>query len=97
MEVYQGLYGPGVRRLPVAYIGVLTVSAQSWEGAFRHFDQNNNNAIDGDELRLALERFGYRLSPALQNLLKRKYGAGLFFRASNPIRLFCPFVHSCSI
>jgi hypothetical protein len=30
-----------------------------------------------------LERFGYNLSPALQNLLKRKYGAGLSFE--NPI------------
>jgi Ca2+-binding EF-hand superfamily protein len=58
---------------------VLTVRAQSWEGAFRHFDQNNNNAIDGDELQQALEQFGYHLSSQLQNLLKRKYGTGLSF------------------
>ena len=58
-------------------IGVLTVMTQSWEGAFRHFDKNGNNAIDGDELELALERFGYNLSPQLQDLLKRKYGATL--------------------
>jgi Ca2+-binding EF-hand superfamily protein len=46
---------------------------KSWEGAFRHFDKNGNNAIDGDELEQALERFGYNLSPQLQDLLKRKY------------------------
>jgi Ca2+-binding EF-hand superfamily protein len=55
------------------------VRAQKWEGVFRHFDKNNNNAIDGDELQQALERFGYNLSPPLQDLLKRKYGAGLSF------------------
>jgi Ca2+-binding EF-hand superfamily protein len=60
-------------------IGVLTVSTQSWEGVFRHFDKNKNNTIDGDELEQALERFGYKLSPPLQDLLKRKYGAGLSF------------------
>ena len=60
-------------------IGVLTLRAQSWEGVFHHFDQNSNNAIDGNELEQALERFGYHLSPQLQDLLKRKYGAGLPF------------------
>jgi Ca2+-binding EF-hand superfamily protein len=69
-----------VRGLPSrSRIGVLTVRAQSWEGVFRHFDKNNNNAIDGDELQQALERFGYNLSQPLQDLLKRKYGAGLSF------------------
>jgi Ca2+-binding EF-hand superfamily protein len=57
----------------------LTVRAQSWEEAFRHYDKNKNNAIDGDELEEALERFGYSLTPQLQGLLKRKYGAGLSF------------------
>jgi Ca2+-binding EF-hand superfamily protein len=46
---------------------------KSWEGVFHHFDQNNNNAIDGNELEQALERFGYHLSHQLQELLKRKY------------------------
>jgi len=46
---------------------------KTWEGVFRHFDKNKNNAIDGDELQEALQKFGYKLSPPLQDLLKRKY------------------------
>ena len=52
--------------------------AQAWESAFRRFDKNHNNSIDEDELQQALEQYGYKLSPQLQDLLKRKYGAGLF-------------------
>jgi len=69
-----------VRGLPSrSRIGVLTVRAQDWEGVFRHFDKNNNNTIDGDELQQALQRFDYNLSPALQDLLRRKYGTELSF------------------
>ena len=57
----------------------LTVRTQRWEEAFHHYDKNKNNIIDGDELEEALERFGYHLTPHLQALLKRKYGAGLSF------------------
>ncbi|KAI0271103.1 hypothetical protein BGY98DRAFT_1128248 [Russula aff. rugulosa BPL654] len=46
---------------------------KEWEGVFRHYDRNHNDYIDGDELGQALERFGYPLTPQLQNLLKRKY------------------------
>ena len=60
-------------------IGDLTVRVQTWEGVFRQFDIDNNNAIDGDELQPALEKLGYKLSEQLQDLLKRKYGAGLSF------------------
>jgi hypothetical protein len=60
-------------------IGVLTVRAQQWEDVFRRFDKNKNNTIDSDELEQALERLGYKLSPPLQDLLKRKYGARLSF------------------
>jgi Ca2+-binding EF-hand superfamily protein len=78
MEVYQGICW--ICHLPSrSRIGVLTVTAQSWEGVFHYFAKNNNNVIDGDELGQALERFGYKLSPQLQDLLKRKYGAGLSF------------------
>ena len=73
-----------VRGLPSrSRIGVLTVISQALEGLFRHFDKNKNNAIDGDELQQALQQFGYNLSPPLQDLLKRKYGAGLSFE--NPM------------
>jgi Ca2+-binding EF-hand superfamily protein len=69
-----------VRGLPSrSRLCVLTLRAQSWEGVFRHFDKNNNKTIDDDELEQALEQFGYKLSPQLQDLLKRKYGAGLSF------------------
>jgi peflin len=60
-------------------IGNLTVRAQSWERVFQRFDTNNSNTIDGDELQQALKELGYELSPPLQDLLKRKYGAGLSF------------------
>jgi Ca2+-binding EF-hand superfamily protein len=69
-----------VRGLPSrGPIGGLTVRAQAWESVFRHFDKSHNGTIDGDELRQALEQFGYKLSPPLQDLLKRKYGTGLSF------------------
>lgn len=51
--------------------------AQQWEEVFRRVDKNKNKTIDGDELERALEQLGYKLSPPLQNLLKRKYGARL--------------------
>ena len=41
-------------------------------------DSNHDNTINDDELQQALEQYGYKLSPQLQDLLKRKYGAGLF-------------------
>ncbi|KAN0126399.1 hypothetical protein V8E52_000039 [Russula decolorans] len=46
---------------------------KQWEDVFRRFDKNKNNTIDSDELEQALERLGYKLSPPLQDLLKRKY------------------------
>jgi peflin len=77
MDIYQGVRAWG---LPShSCIGVLTVRAQSWENAFRHFDKSKDNVIDGDEVQQALETFGYALSPQLRDLLIRKYGAGLSF------------------
>jgi Ca2+-binding EF-hand superfamily protein len=68
------------------------VRAQAWEGAFRRFDKNNNNIIDGDEMQQALEQYGYKLSSPLQDLLKRKYGAELFLS----IQCLLPIVHAYS-
>jgi len=53
------------------------VRAQEWRGVFRDFDKNHNGTIDGDELQLALKKWGFELSTSLQLLLKRKYGAML--------------------
>jgi hypothetical protein len=70
-----------VRVLPSpSRIGVLTVSAQSWQGVFDYFDKNKNNTIDGGELEQALKQYGYDLTTDLQELLKRKYGAGLSYQ-----------------
>jgi peflin len=70
-----------VRGLPSpSRIDDLTVRAQSWQGVFDYFDKNKNNTIDGDELEQALKQYGYDLSTDLQELLKRKYGAGLSFQ-----------------
>jgi Ca2+-binding EF-hand superfamily protein len=69
-----------VRGLPSpSRIGDLTVRAQNWESVFRRFDEDHSNTIDGDELKPALQQLGYELSPALQDLLRRKYGTGPSF------------------
>ena len=84
-----------VRSLPSpSYIGVLTVRAQSWQGVFGYFDKNKSNTIDGDELEQALKQYGYRddLTTDLQELLKRKYGAG----HSLSVQSLLPIVHACS-
>ena len=73
-------------------IGVLTVRAQNWQAVFHHFDQNKNGVIDGDEMKVALERFGYHLSSQLVWLLRRKYGAGLSLSIQS---LLC-VAHACS-
>ena len=76
MEVYQGV----LRSLPSrSRIGILTVRTQTWEDVFSRFDKNQSDTIDAKELQKALEGFGYNLSSQLQDLLQRKYGAGLSF------------------
>jgi Ca2+-binding EF-hand superfamily protein len=54
--------------------GFLTI-VQDWKGVFRHFDHDGSGTIDGQELRSALNQFGYNLSPQLLSLVQRKYGA----------------------
>ena len=49
------------------------------ETVFREFDKNNSNTIDGDELQQYLNKNGHELSPQIQGLLQRKYGAGFSF------------------
>ncbi|KAI0260133.1 EF-hand [Gloeopeniophorella convolvens] len=46
---------------------------QEWQHVFRHFDADQSGAIDGTELRSALNQFGYELSPELLRLLVAKY------------------------
>ncbi|KAJ7454596.1 hypothetical protein B0H11DRAFT_2069139 [Mycena galericulata] len=46
---------------------------QDWQGVFRHFDRDRSGTIDGAELRDALARFGFNLSPRLVGLVERKY------------------------
>ena len=70
-----------VRGLP-SRSRVPTVRAQEWEGVFHDFDKIKNNTIDGDELQQALKKWGYELSPPVQGLLRRKYGARLSFEQS---------------
>jgi peflin len=45
-----------------------------WQNVFRHFDRDHSGSIEGRELSEALKSFGYRLSPALLNLIELKYG-----------------------
>jgi len=46
---------------------------KDWQNVFRHFDRDRSGTIDGGELREALSQFGYNLSPALLELVQKKY------------------------
>ncbi|KAI6007751.1 hypothetical protein F5J12DRAFT_892620 [Pisolithus orientalis] len=58
------------------YIKARTID---WQNVFRHFDRDRSGTIDGSELRNALSRFGYNLSPRLLQLVQKKYAT-----ATNP-------------
>ncbi|KAG1867011.1 hypothetical protein C8R48DRAFT_772201 [Suillus tomentosus] len=47
---------------------------KDWQNVFRYFDRDRSGTIDRNELRDALSRFGYNLSPPLIKLIQVKYG-----------------------
>jgi Ca2+-binding EF-hand superfamily protein len=84
--------------------GFLTI-VQDWKGVFRHFDHDGSGTIDGQELRSALNQFGYNLSPQLLSLVQRKYdvkgsapqAGGYHAHAQLPGITFDRFVRACVV
>ncbi|XP_013384020.1 programmed cell death protein 6-like isoform X2 [Lingula anatina] len=44
-----------------------------WQNTFRSYDRDNSGAIDKNELKIALQSFGYRLSDRFYDILIRKF------------------------
>ena len=62
-----------------------------WQNVFRHFDRDHSGSIEGRELSEALQSFGYRLSPALLNLIELKYGKSTLLDIADRKSLSTPF------
>lgn len=45
-----------------------------WQKAFKYFDRDMSDSIEGHALADSLEQFGYSLSPTVQSLVEKKYG-----------------------
>lgn len=71
---------------------------KDWQNVFRHFDRDRSGSIDGRELHDALRQFGYNLSPALLQLVERKYAtsAPTQYGATGGIS-FDRFVRACVV
>ncbi|KAI3907126.1 hypothetical protein MKW92_015247 [Papaver armeniacum] len=64
---------PKVRQLgPKEFIAVYQ-SLMNWRETFQRFDTNRSGKIDSCELQRALGALGFRVSPAIMNLLISKY------------------------
>ncbi|RZC54084.1 hypothetical protein C5167_012937 [Papaver somniferum] len=64
---------PKVRQLgPREFIAVYQC-LQSWRTTFQRFDTDRSGKIDSSELQRALGALGFRVSPAIMNLLIAKY------------------------
>ena len=70
--------------------GALWKYVTDWQNCFRSFDRDNSGNIDKDELRTALQSFGYRLSESLLLVLVRK-----FDRHGRGTILFDDFIQCC--
>jgi len=46
---------------------------KDWQSVFSHFDRDRSGSIDSVELQAALKQFRYNLSPALLQIVERKY------------------------
>lgn len=71
--------------------GALWKYITDWQNCFRSFDKDNSGNIDGNELRAALQTFGYNLSdPTVATILQK------FDRLGKGTILFDDFIQ-CSI
>lgn len=72
--------------------GALWKYVTDWENCFRSFDRDNSGNIDRNELKTALNNFGYRLSDHIIDMLIRKYD-----RAGNGTIYFDDFIQCCIV
>lgn len=70
--------------------GALWKYVTDWQNCFRSFDTDNSGNIDRNELKTALNSFGYRLSDNLVGILLRKYD-----RFGRGTILFDEFIQCC--
>jgi len=72
--------------------GALWKYVTDWQSCFRSFDRDNSGNIDRNELRTALNAFGYRLSEGILDMLLRKYD-----RSGRGIIYFDDFIQCCIV
>ena len=63
-----------------------------WQACFRSFDLDHSGNIDANELKLALQSFGYRLTDQLYHILLRK-----FDRSGRGTIYFDDFIQCCVV
>ncbi|XP_060817812.1 programmed cell death protein 6 isoform X2 [Bombus pascuorum] len=72
--------------------GALWKYVTDWENCFKSFDRDNSGNIDRNELKTALQNFGYRLSDRIIDTLIRKYD-----RAGRGTIYFDDFIQCCVV
>uniref|UniRef100_A0A1B6DUJ6 Programmed cell death protein 6 n=1 Tax=Clastoptera arizonana TaxID=38151 RepID=A0A1B6DUJ6_9HEMI len=72
--------------------GALWKYVTDWQNCFRSFDRDNSGNIDKNELRTALQAFGYRLSENIIEMMVRK-----FDRVGRGTILFDDFIQCCIV
>lgn len=70
--------------------GALWKYVTDWQSCFKSFDRDNSGNIDRNELKTALQSFGYRISDGLVDVLIRKYD-----RFGQKTILFDDFIQCC--
>ncbi|KAJ7578267.1 hypothetical protein C8J56DRAFT_797665, partial [Mycena floridula] len=71
---------------------------KDWQNVFKHFDRDRSGSIDGRELQDALRQFGYNLSPALVDLVQKKYASATVGHGMpTPGISFDRFVRACVV
>jgi len=61
-----------------------------WQQCFRGYDRDNSGSIDRNELKTALQSFGYRLSDQTNEMIVRKYD-----RQRRGTIVFDDFIQAC--
>jgi len=72
--------------------GALWKYVTDWQNCFRSFDRDNSGNIDKNEMKTALQTFGYRLSEQFYDLLMRK-----FDRSGRGVVNFDDFIQCCVV
>lgn len=65
---------------------------QDWQVCFQTYDRDNSGFIDSNELHNALTSFGFRLSPAIAQLMVQR-----FDRQKHGTLAFDDFIQCCLV